>query len=64
MRKETLFSTILSTKYQAILLPRQNRVLPVSDSVFSERKEENTEIAEDAPAEEPAPTPTLETVQE
>ena len=43
----------------------------VSDSVFSEGKEENTEIAEiaeDAPAEEPAPAPapapTLETVQE
>ena len=38
----------------------------MSDSVFSERKEENTEIAEDAPAEGPAPVPapTLETVQE
>ena len=36
----------------------------VSDSVFSERKEENAEIAEDAPAEEPALAPTLETVQE
>ena len=39
----------------------------VSDSVFSERKEEITEIAEDAPAEdapEPAPAPTLETVKE
>ena len=45
----------------------------VSDSVFSERKEENAEvaeIAEDAPAEEPAPVPapapapTLETVEE
>ena len=38
----------------------------VSDSVFSERKEENTEITEDVPAEEPAPAPapTLETVQE
>ena len=41
----------------------------VSDSVFSERKEENAEIAvivEDAPAEEPvpAPAPTLETVEE
>ena len=38
----------------------------MSDSVFSERKEENAEIAEDAPAEEPAPAPapTLETVQE
>ena len=44
----------------------------MSDSVFSERKEENAEIVEDAPAEEPAPAPvpapapapTLETVQE
>ena len=36
----------------------------VSDSVFSERKEEITEITEDAPAEEPAPVPTLETVKE
>ena len=47
----------------------------VSDSIFSEGKEENAEIAEimeDAPAEEPAPAPvpapapapTLETVQE
>ena len=38
----------------------------MSDSVFSERKEEITEIAEDAPAEEPAPAPApiLETVQE
>ena len=36
----------------------------VSDSVFSERKKENAEITEDAPAEEPAPAPTLETVQE
>ena len=36
----------------------------VSDSVFSEGKEENAEIVEDAPAEEPAPAPTLETVPE
>ena len=38
----------------------------MSDSVFSERKEEITEITEDAPAEEPAsaPAPTLETVKE
>ena len=43
----------------------------MSDSIFSEGKEENAEIAEimeDAPAEEPAPAPvpapTLETVQE
>ena len=38
------------------------------DSVFSERKEENTDIAEEAPAEVPAPAPatapTLETVKE
>ena len=38
----------------------------MSDSVFSEGKEEIAEIAEDAPAEEPtpAPAPTLETVKE
>ena len=39
----------------------------VSYSVFSERKEEITkitEIAEDAPAEEPAPASVLETVKE
>ena len=29
MRKETLSGTILSIKYQAILLPRQNQVLPL-----------------------------------
>ena len=40
----------------------------VSDSVFSERKEENAEVAEiteePAPAPVPAPAPILETVQE
>ena len=38
----------------------------VSDSVFSEGKEENADIAEGTPAEAPAPAtaPTLETVQE
>ena len=39
----------------------------VSDSVFSERKEENAEIAvivEDAPVPAPAPAPTLETIEE
>ena len=36
----------------------------VSDSVFSERKEDITEITEDAPEEEPAPAPSLEIVQE
>ena len=67
MRKEAVSGTILSMKYQAILLSRQNRILPVSDSVFSEGKEENADIAEDAPAAEgpaPVPAPTLEIVQE
>ena len=40
----------------------------MSDSVFSEGKEENADIAEEAPAEVPAPAPatapTLETVEE
>ena len=40
----------------------------LSDSVFSEGKEENADIAEEAPAETPAPAPasapTLETVDE
>ena len=40
----------------------------VSDSVFSEGKEENADIAEEAPAEAPVPAPatapTLETVEE
>ena len=40
----------------------KSSIASVSDSVFSEQKEE---IAEDAPAEdEPAPAPTLETVKE
>ena len=36
------------------------------DSVFSEGKEENADIAEEAPAEAPVPAtaPTLETVEE
>ena len=38
----------------------------MSDSVFSEGKEENADIAEEAPAEVPTPAtaPTLETVEE
>ena len=36
----------------------------VSDSVFSEGKEENADIAEETPAGAPAPTPILETVKE
>ena len=42
-------------------------IASVSDSVFSEGKEEIAEITEDAPAEDepaPAPAPTLETVKE
>ena len=45
-----------------LVIQTKSSTASVSDSVFSERKEENAEIAEDAPAEEPAPT--LETVQE
>ena len=57
--------TILSMKYQAILLSRQNRILPLCLILYSQKeRKENAEIAEDAPAEEPAPAPTLETVQE
>ena len=58
-----------------LVIQTKSNTASVSDSLFSERKEENAEIAEiveDAPAEEPAPapvpapapTPTLETVQE
>ena len=55
-----------------LVIQTKSNTASVSDSVFSERKEENAEIAEDAPAEEPAPAsvpapapaPTLETVQE
>ena len=56
-----------------LVIQTKSSTASVSDSVFSERKEESAEIAEiteDAPAEEsapapvPAPAPTLETVQE
>ena len=51
-----------------LVIKTKSNTASVSDSVFSERKKENTEIVEDAPAEEPAPAPapapTLETVQE
>ena len=54
-----------------LVIQTKSSTASVSDSVFSERKEENAEIAEiaeDAPAEEPVPAPvpapTLETVQE
>ena len=53
-----------------LVIHTKSNTASVSDSVFSERKEENAEIAEDTPAEEPAPVPTpapaptLETVQE
>ena len=54
-----------------LVIQTKSNTASVSDSVFSERKEENAEVAEiveDALAEEPAPAPvpapTLETVQE
>ena len=56
-----------------LVIQTKSNTASVSDSVFSEGKEENTEtaeIVEDAPAKEPAPAPvpapapTLETVQE
>ena len=52
-----------------LVIQTKSSTASVSDSVFSERKEENADIAEiveDAPAEAPAPAPapTLETVQE
>ena len=50
-----------------LVIQTKSSTASVSDSVFSERKEENAEIAEDAPTAEgpvPAPAPTLEIVQE
>ena len=47
-----------------LVIQTKSNTTSVSNSVFSERKEENAEIVEDAPAEEPATAPTLETVQE
>ena len=58
MRKETLSGTILSIPSDLVTQTKLSTA-SVSDSVFSERKEE---IAEDAPADEPAPA--LETVKE
>ena len=45
-----------------LVIQTKSNTASVSDSIFSERKEENAEIAEIV--EEPAPAPTLETVQE
>ena len=50
-----------------LVIQTKSNTASVSDSVFSERKEENAaivEIAEDAPAPVPAPAPSLETVLE
>ena len=49
-----------------LVIQTKSNTAPVSDSVFSEGKEENADIAEEAPAEAPAPAtaPTLETVEE
>ena len=45
-----------------LVIQTKSSTASVSDSVFSERKEEIAEITEDAP--EPAPAPILETVEE
>ena len=51
-----------------LVIQTKSNTASVSDSVFSEGKEENADIAEEAPAEAPAPAPatapTLETVEE
>ena len=53
-----------------LVIQTKSNTASVSDSVFSEGKEENTDIAEEAPAEVPTPAPvpitapTLETVEE
>ena len=49
-----------------LVIQTKSNTASVSDSVFSEGKEENTNIAEEVPAEAPAPAtaPTLETVEE
>ena len=53
-----------------LVIQTKSNTASVSDSVFSEGKEENADIAEEAPAEAPAPAPapatapTLETVKE
>ena len=49
-----------------LVFQTKSNTASVSDSVFSEGKEENADIAEEAPAEAPAPAtaPTLETVKE
>ena len=51
-----------------LVIQTKSNTASVSDSVFSEGKEENADIADKAPAEAPAPAPatapTLETVEE
>ena len=51
-----------------LVVQTKSNTASVSDSVFSEGKEENADIAEEVPAEVPAPAPatapTLETVEE
>ena len=49
-----------------LVIQTKSNTASVSDSVFSEGKEENADIAEEVPAEAPAPAtaPTLETVEE
>ena len=49
-----------------LVIQTKSNTASVSDSVFSEGKEGNADITEEAPAEAPAPAPapTLETVEE
>ena len=60
--------TILSIR--DLVIQTKSNTASVSDSVFSEGKEENADIAEEAPAEVPTPAPapatapTLEIVEE
>ena len=73
MMRETLSGTILSIKFHLTLSSSQHQILLLCRILyFSERKEENAEIAEDAPAAEgpapaaegptPAPAPTVDIV--
>ena len=75
MRKKCVRYNSVNEIPSNLVIQTKSNTASVSDSVFSEIKEENAEIAEiveDAPAEEPAPVPapapapapTLETVQE
>ena len=60
----------VNEKSRDLVIQTKSNTASVSDSVFSEGKEENADIAEETPAEAPTPAPapatapTLETVEE